>query len=190
MAAGVDREVLGDWNNLKGTRYHIVYAIWLILRARAGEVRFFEGNDLVAAPVVPPTVVGIGPETMVSVGAQIAAEDVWMQLKCTRSPWTSSALLDENLLLNFVCNSFASQRHGRPWQVRLVTEAEVRRNEILEFVGDPSAKPTLLRKLDAIIVQIDAALASFGPGARLAGRDQRSSAGRASLASRDRARHA
>jgi hypothetical protein len=165
MSTGVDREILGDWNNLKGTRYHLAYAIWLILRGRAAEVRFFEGNDLLAAPIVPPTVAAGGPAPTVSVGAQTAAEDVWIQLKCTRSPWTPSALLDENLLLNFVCNSFTSQQRGRPWQVRLVTEAEVRKDEILEFVGDPAGKPTLLKKLDGIVAQFGTALAGWGTGA-------------------------
>ncbi len=165
MSTGVDREVLGDWNNLKGTSYHLVYAIWLILKARVGEVRFFEGNDLLAAPIVPPTVAGGGPAPTLSIGVQIAAEDVWMQLKCTRFPWTPSALLDENLLLNFVSNGFASERRRRSWQVRLVTEAEVRKGEILEFASDPTAKPTLQKKLDGIVAQVGATLATWGADA-------------------------
>jgi hypothetical protein len=151
MSTGVDREILGDWNNLKGPKYYLVYVIWLILRGWAAEVRLFEGNDLLTAPIVPPTVVGGGAAPTLSVGAQIAAEDVWMQLKRTRSPWIPSALLDENLLFSFVCNSFVSQRNGHRWQIRLVTEAEVGKGEILEFVGDPVAKPELARKLDRII---------------------------------------
>lgn len=75
MSMGIDREVLGDWNNLRGTRYHLVFAIWLILKGRAGEVRFFEGNDLLATPVVPPMVSEGGPMPTVSLGARLATED-------------------------------------------------------------------------------------------------------------------
>ena len=41
-----DREILGDWSNLKGTDYHLVYAIWLVLCAGVSEVAFYRGNDL------------------------------------------------------------------------------------------------------------------------------------------------
>jgi hypothetical protein len=50
----MDREALGDWSNLKGSRYHLVYALWLILRDQAGGVHFYKGNDLLARSAEPP----------------------------------------------------------------------------------------------------------------------------------------
>jgi hypothetical protein len=137
----VDLEVLGDWNNLKGSRYHLVYGIWLILRDHVQDVRFFQGNDLLVNPAMPPTVADDAPAALVPIAATLPAEDIWEQLKGTRAPWTTTELLSENLLFNFICNSFVSERRGRPWRVRLVTEGENRRDQVLEFVGDPPAKP-------------------------------------------------
>jgi hypothetical protein len=100
MSQGVDREVLGDWSNLKGSRYHLVYALWLILRDRASGVHFFEGNDLLARPVVPPTPADGTQPPAIPLVASAGAEDLWIQLKCTREPWTVTNLLGENLLFN------------------------------------------------------------------------------------------
>ncbi|HTU19869.1 MAG TPA: hypothetical protein VMG10_17535 [Gemmataceae bacterium] len=166
MSSGVDREVLGDWNNFKGTRYHLVFVIWLLLKGRVKEVRFFEGNDLLATQtIVPPTVTAAASMPVISIEAPGATEDVWMQLKCTCAPWTRSNLLDENLLFNFICNSYASQRRGRTWKVQLVTEGEVRKNEIFEFVNNPAAFSSLQTKLDAIIAVV-AARSRTGRGRR------------------------
>lgn len=41
-ASPSEQEALGDWNNLKGTRYHLVYALWLLLCERVAEVRFYD----------------------------------------------------------------------------------------------------------------------------------------------------
>jgi len=32
------KEIVGDWNNLKGTEYHLVYALWLLVCQRAPRV--------------------------------------------------------------------------------------------------------------------------------------------------------
>ena len=53
MSTGMDREALGDWSNLKGSRYHLVYALWLILETRSEGVHFYEGNDLRGDPAPP-----------------------------------------------------------------------------------------------------------------------------------------
>lgn len=162
MSKDVDREVLGDWNNLKGTKYHITYAIWLILKDQAAEVRFFEGNDLWTAPGIPPIVKDSEAEQPVLAVARIAAEEIWIQLKCTRTPWTPSSLLDENLLFNFVCNTFESDRRRKVWQVRLVTEAEVRKDEIHVFASDSDGKPILKNKLEGIVRRVVEFLANRG----------------------------
>ncbi len=165
MTTSVDLEVLGDWNNLKGSRYHLVFGIWLILRNHAQDVRFFEGNDFLVNPATPPIVADNAPTPLVPIAATLPAEDVWVQLKCTRAGWTPTELLAENLLFNFICNSFVSERRGRPYRVRLVTEGENRREQVVEFVGNPPAKPVLHARLEEIVTQVNAALVGWGADA-------------------------
>src|SRR5438046_1010821 len=109
MSSPTDKERLGDWNNLKGTRYHLVYALWLLLRERAQAVSFYQRNDLLANPLPPPN---LDDEKDALVAVQATARepdtDIWIQLKATRSPWTVSALLEDNLLFNFLCNAAVS----------------------------------------------------------------------------------
>ena len=40
------KEIVGDWNNLKGTEYHLVYALWLLLCQRAPGVEFPKKSSL------------------------------------------------------------------------------------------------------------------------------------------------
>jgi len=35
------REIAGDWSALKGVHYHLVYALWLLLRGGADWVAFY-----------------------------------------------------------------------------------------------------------------------------------------------------
>ena len=96
MPAPLDDEIRGDWNNLKGTEYHLVYVLWLLLCRNARSVAFYRGNDLLANPSPPPA----AQETSTLVPAihvQDPEEDEWIKLKATRDPWTVTALLDENL---------------------------------------------------------------------------------------------
>jgi hypothetical protein len=160
MNQGANREALGDWSNLKGSRYHLVYAIWLILRNQANKVHFYEGNDLLASPVVPLAIPDSASPSVVPLAASVEAEDLWIQLKCTREPWTVTNLLAENLLYNFICNSFVSESHGRRWRVLLVTEGVVRRDEILEFANGPASKPNLNVCLESIVAKASGALAT------------------------------
>ena len=162
MSQAIDREVLGDWSNLKGSRYHLVYALWLILRDRASGVHFFEGNDLLARPVVPPMLTDGTPPPAIPLVAAAGAEDLWIQLKCTREPWTVTNLLGENLLFNFVCNSFLSEARGRSWRVLLVTEGVVRRDEILDFADNPGSRPTLNGRLEEVVTKASGALSDPG----------------------------
>ena len=65
-----DREILGDWSNLKGTDYHLVYAIWLVLCAGVSEVAFYRGNDLLVRPIVPPPSPSVWPGTTRHAGSE------------------------------------------------------------------------------------------------------------------------
>jgi hypothetical protein len=47
-------EARGDASNLKGTDYHLLYALWLLLSNKVESVHFFQGNDLLAQPAPPP----------------------------------------------------------------------------------------------------------------------------------------
>src|SRR5438105_6858992 len=114
MSSVADKEALGDWNNLKGTRYHLVYALWLLLRGLAREIHFYAGNDLLANPVLPPVPNPGGNETVLAKAKTADSHtDVWVQLKARRTSWTVSALLEENLLFNFICNEAVSEQAGR-----------------------------------------------------------------------------
>jgi hypothetical protein len=139
-------EARGDASNLKGTDYHLLYALWLLLSNKVESVHFFQGNDLLAQPAPPPL-----PQSEASLSTSVVAcvanqEDVWIQLKCTATPWTRSQLLDDNLLDNFVCNTFLSGLKGRSWTVTLATTSEIRREDVLRFSDTP--KYNVPRKLD------------------------------------------
>lgn len=150
MSLTTNKEVLGDWSNLKGTRYHLVYALWLLLRRVAKEVMFYRGNDLLAKPTPPPDLDGQKDE-LITVQATETDTDIWIQLKATRSPWTVSALLEENLLFNFICNAAASESRCRRWRVELISEADVRQQEIHDFVAAKHAHANSRQKLTGII---------------------------------------
>jgi hypothetical protein len=157
-------EVRGDASNLKGTNYHLLYALWLLLRSEAESVHFFQGNDLLAKPSPPPL-----PESKASLSTSAVArlanqQDVWIQLKCTVAPWTRSKLLDDNLLDNFVCNTFLSESRGHSWNVALVTTSEIRRKDVLQFLDNPSSFPDLYKKLDTIVGHMARKLADVWPG--------------------------
>jgi hypothetical protein len=157
-------EIRGDWNNLKGTEYHLVYALWLLLREEASEVAFYEGNDLRAEPIRPPALQG-GSELAgaIPVRMQRGPNDVWIQLKSTSEPWTPSDFLEGYLLENFVCNALTSRSNGRAWVVRLVTQAIVRRKEVLAFAEDPEKQPNLLKHLNRIVASVEGRLTkAFG----------------------------
>ncbi len=140
MSSTADKEAIGDWSNRKGTRYHLVYALWLLLRGQATEVVFYQGNDLLARPAPPHDLDrhGNAPVTARSADDN-GVTDTWIQLKATRTPWTVSALLDDNLLFNFICSAAASESQRRTWRVALATEAVVRDEEIRAFAASPKA---------------------------------------------------
>lgn len=163
MASAAQKEILGDWSNLKGTRYHLVYGLWLVLRGGVESFAFYEGNDLHATPVRPPNQddPGDGP-LVVPVAAVRGGTDIWVRLKATPDPWTVSELLADNLLFNFLCNAVRSRQEGRAWEVRLVTEGVIRKTEIEEFTKNPIAKRDNNKKLEGIITRTHATLSKVG----------------------------
>ncbi len=155
MSSANENEITGDWNNLKGTEYHLVYALWLLLYRKVASVAFYLGNDLLARPITPPLL--YGSQTVVALQVQLnPEEDEWIQLKATEKPWSISALLREqdNLLANFMCNALSSERAGRPWQVQLITQGSIQQKEIQHFLDNPREKPELWRNLTNIIAKV------------------------------------
>lgn len=133
MSSHSANEIIGDWNNLKGTHYHLVFALWLILRRQASSVEFYQGNDLLAHSFAEEL------------------DDLWVQLKATKSKWTRSKILEENLLLNFIYNAFESKKHGRKWKARLISQGEVDKDEILEFIATPDKFTQLSKSFNQIV---------------------------------------
>src|SRR5260221_8280020 len=163
MPSSVENEITGDWNNLKGTEYHLVYALWLLLYRKVASVAFYRGNDLLARPVVPPILQGT--QTLVALHVQQdPEEDEWIQLKSTEESWSISAMLRErdNLLANFMCNVLSSERTGRSWRVQLITQGAIQREEIQDFLGHPAEKPKLWRKLTTITSKVQRRLQKEG----------------------------
>ncbi|MFO0818290.1 MAG: hypothetical protein U1A77_10140 [Pirellulales bacterium] len=160
-------EARGDASNFKGTDYHVLYALWLLLCGEVREIYFYAGNDLLAKPAAPPS-----PESAVATTVALHSsgsndEDVWTQLKCTAAPWTCSELFNGNLLSNFVCNSLISEECGRRWKVRLVTTAEIRSESIRDFVAKPSKHPDLNHKLSKVVRSIGKLLKSTNSASKL-----------------------
>jgi len=155
MSSASENEIIGDWNNLKGTEYHLVYALWLLLHRKVASVAFYRGNDLLAHPIVPPLL--HDSETLVTLQVQLnAEEDEWVQLKATEKAWSISALLRErdNLLANFMCNALSSERAGRPWRVQLITQGPIQQKEIDHFADHPKEKLGLWKNLTTITARV------------------------------------
>lgn len=154
-------EIRGDWSNIKGTEYHFLYALWLLLRKHEASVSFYQGNDLVVQPQVvrasaPPLAsaeIDNSDEYLIPVPlyAQHGATDEWVQLKATKRPWSPSLLMSKNLLINFIHNAMHSERLGRSWSVSLVTEGLVQRSAVEEFIRSPNSHRDLNKKLTEVV---------------------------------------
>ncbi len=155
MSSAIENEITGDWNNLKGTEYHLVYALWLLLYRKVASVAFYRGNDLLAHPLVPPLL--YDPQTLLALRVQLnSEEDEWIQLKATKESWSISALLREqdNLLANFIWNALSSEHAGRPWRVQLITQGAIKQKEIQNFLDHPREKTELWRNLTKITTKV------------------------------------
>lgn len=151
MTSPLRNEIRGDWSNLKGTEYHLVYALWALLSGGASRVMFYHGNDLVAHTVPPPVLTQPNDELpAVPMHVTGEAKDIWIQLKATKQPWTATLLLKDNLLSNFMFNALLSQQRGRAWGVQLITPARIQ-PEVHEFIAQPEDTPELYSRLEQII---------------------------------------
>ena len=110
------KEVQGDASNLKGTDYHLVYAIWLLIVERVKQVSFFVGNDLLASEERPASPMSMASRDVCARATEGSdSVDTWIQLKCTQEPWTIDSLLSDNLVRNFVLNTFLSESNAQRW---------------------------------------------------------------------------
>src|SRR3954467_11750143 len=122
-------EIRGDWSNLKGTEYHLLYALWLIIRNQAATVAFYEGNDLVERahtptvkpPAKPNTELDDDDSPAISLHGEQSSGDIWIQLKSTKSAWSCTRLLEENLLSDFISNAIQSEAADKSWVAKLIT---------------------------------------------------------------------
>ncbi len=166
-------EIRGDWNNLKGTHYHLLYALWLLLRNEAANVYFYEGNDLLARLALPSPTPPPHPALLketddapaIALYAERATTDIWIQLKSTKSSWSCSRLFDENLLTNFVCNGFQSEARKRAWRASLITQGRIKHGEVKDFVISPDKHLILNAKLNQILQTARARLQKEGRSA-------------------------
>lgn len=156
----MEAEIRGDWSNIRGTEYHFVYALWLIITNHAPAIWFYKGNDLLASPVIetvtPPVFDEESDDNLVpSVPLRAGTDNIdeWIQLKATRKPWTPSEVLKDNLLFNFICNAYHSESQGRQWKVTLISQGEVRRKKLIEFSSDPSKNTDLEMRLKEILTK-------------------------------------
>lgn len=152
----LSKDAIGDLSGIKGTEYHLLYALWLLLCGGANRIWFYEGNDLLASPIAPPKIAESEDSPPISLHAQESQEDIWIQLKSTESPWTRSSFLpantkDDNLLKNFICNAARSESEGRSWRVVLGTQGFIHRNELETFVSQPADFPDLNKRLVEIV---------------------------------------
>jgi len=162
MPSAHDAEIRGDWSDLKGAYYHLIYAIWVLVCDHGHRVAFYEGNDLRVrpapiAPMLPQGPDDALPSIAISVAPTDGDIDIWVQLKATTDTWSRADLLAGNLMVNFLCNALASRRAGRDFEVRLVTQGAVKRGEVAELVArldDPTRRQPSLAKLDKVIADV------------------------------------
>ena len=148
----IAEEIIGDCNNLKGTSYHLVYALWLLLREQARTVAFYAGNDLLAKPTPPPDPKAVRAQAPIGLMATQQDEDLWIQLKSTDATWTVLQLLRDNLLRNFLHNLINSSAQGRRGRAILVSTAKVDKKGILNFLSGQGKQPKGARaRLDSIL---------------------------------------
>lgn len=145
-------EIRGDWANLKGTEYHLIYALWLLIKDQVSSVQFYEGNDLLADPVLPPGLDNEERSRLIPIKACHPDTDVWIQLKSTGDDWSPSKILNE-LLSTFLCNALLSKLNDRQWHVRLLTQGRVK-TALKEFVSSPSTSQRLCGKLRQIVSNV------------------------------------
>ncbi len=165
MSSQSDNEIIGDWNVVKGTHYHLIFALWLILIHKETSVEFYKGNDLLAysSPSVPPTPTeSLIDESTPNINLRSLSSDIdsWIQLKSTKSKWTVGEILKENLLINFIHNALESEKQNRNWKAWLVTQGQIDSNELINFINSPNSHRNHNKRLNKIIDQVYTELTS------------------------------
>ncbi|MGA2262429.1 MAG: hypothetical protein ABSH28_13460, partial [Acidobacteriota bacterium] len=155
------KEALGDASNIRGTDYHLLYAVWLLLCRKVSSVRFFAGNDLLVTPTAPVSPDSEESKSTQLIAAPTADSDEWVQLKSTALAWTVSKILEGNLLSNFVCNSFRSESENKTWNVRLITTQEIRSDKLRSFAKVPGEQTKCKQALNAIVTRLHKVLPQF-----------------------------
>ncbi|MDB5339628.1 MAG: hypothetical protein JWN70_5247 [Planctomycetaceae bacterium] len=111
----------------------MLYVLWRLTKFPKQRVAFFKGNDLLASELVPPSNVDLIGECPSYSKIDCDGIDIWCQLKNTEGAWTVSEVLKDNLLLNFIANTYSSDGRNRGWQTELVTTAEIRGRDLGDF---------------------------------------------------------
>ncbi|MFN3650418.1 MAG: TPR end-of-group domain-containing protein [Armatimonadota bacterium] len=133
-------EAIGDWSGLKGSHYHLVYGVYLLL-VRGRTITFYAGNDLLSTP--PPECT---EADAVSIRSSASVRDEWVQLKNVADDhrWTVYRILsDERLLLNLILNGLVSASEGREWTAVLASPAPIAADDIENYLhppGEPEEK--------------------------------------------------
>ena len=143
-------ESTGDWSALKGSAYHMLVALYLMLTNNR-DITFCAGNDLrsiVNTQSLPSSKTGI------SVQNDNYVE--WIQVKNENKPWTLNKILNDNTLLStFIYNALLSQSNGQSWKVSLIASTQIRSEEISKFLdsfrkGSSTNSPDSKRFLNII----------------------------------------
>jgi hypothetical protein len=123
-------EATGDWSGLKGSDYHVLVAVYLML-VHARDVSFYAGNDIRSIATAQPVPVEGG-----LIGIQATEIDEWIQVKNVDQPWTAHRLLRERTLMtSFVLNALWSEHQGREWRVELISTSTIKSDDITQFLN-------------------------------------------------------
>lgn len=142
-------EAMGDLSGLKGSYYHLAYALSLLLSGETPQISFYAGNDLLSHPPAQ-----MEDDGSAGIHSSSGTHECWSQLKNTDPdrPWTVNQILsDETLVLNFLLNALWSEYRQRTWDVRLVSPSPIRRQDIRAFLATPQDKPKLQEKFEAVV---------------------------------------
>jgi len=132
------RSALGDWSGIKGTHYHLLYALYLLVCERVPQLWFYRGSDLLAQPASPP------PEGSreASIGVDRDDRQVWVQLKNTNQRWARQALI-RDVLPNLAIAALSSEDEGRAWHAELVTPGDIATKDLRKFIDQAEDFPRL-----------------------------------------------
>lgn len=126
------RSALGDWSGIKGTHYHLLYALYLLVCKRVPRLWFYRGSDVLAQPAPPPP----DGSQEASLGVNRGDRQIWVQAKNTEERWTAGAILRE-VLPNLAIAALSSEDEGRVWQAEVATPGDIATKDLEEFINEP-----------------------------------------------------